>query len=121
MEKHITALGVIYIAFGILGIVTGIIVFWVIAGAGMISGDEEAIFITGTVGLIIGLFFIVTSAIEIIGGIGLLKRWGWSRILVLVLGVISLIEIPIGTAIGIYTLWVLLQQEAVDYFKRIPV
>jgi hypothetical protein len=39
---------------------------------------------------------------------GLLTRQPWARVPAIVLGVISLIEFPVGTAIGIYTLWALL-------------
>ena len=51
-----------------------------------------------------------------IGGIYLLKHRPWARILVLVLGFINLIEIPIGTALGIYTLWVLFKDETIKLF-----
>jgi hypothetical protein len=31
----------------------------------------------------------------------------WGRILAIVIGILALITIPFGTALGIYTLWVL--------------
>jgi hypothetical protein len=33
-----------------------------------------------------------------------------------VVGVLNLINFPIGTLIGLYTLWVLMQESASDYF-----
>jgi hypothetical protein len=59
---------------------------------------------------------VLLSAPGLIGGIYLLKHRPWARILVLVLGFINLIEIPIGTALGIYTIWVLLKNETVQLF-----
>ena len=60
----------------------------------------------------IGGLIVVTSIPEIIGGIGLLKKQGWARILVLILGFLNLLDIPIGTALGVYTIWVLLKEES---------
>jgi len=36
--------------------------------------------------------------------------WSWGRPVVLVLGVLDLLDIPFGTALGIYTLWALLHE-----------
>jgi hypothetical protein len=55
------------------------------------------------------------AACGFIAGWGLLHREAWGRIIALVLAFISLFNIPFGTAIGVYTMWVLLpgasQQE----------
>jgi len=48
---------------------------------------------------------------SLIGGLGLLKLKSWARYLVLVLGFLNLPGIPVGTALGIYTIWVLLKDE----------
>jgi hypothetical protein len=72
--------------------------------------------ITAIVGPAVASFFLLLSAPGLIGGIYLLKRRPWARILVLVLGFLNLIEIPIGTALGIYTIWVLLKDETVNLF-----
>ena len=52
----------------------------------------------------------------IVGGIGLLKGKNWARVLVLFLAVLDLIDFPIGTAIGAYTFWVLLNNETSAMF-----
>lgn len=121
MEKHVTVLGILYIAFSALGLLLAIIIFTAVVGGGIISGDSEAMAITGIVGPAIALFFVLLSAPGLIGGIYLLKHRPWARILVLVLGFINLIEIPIGTALGIYTIWVLFKNESVDLFTLSPV
>jgi len=121
MEKHVTVLGILYIAFSALGLLLAIIIFTAVVGGGIISGDSEAMAITGIVGPAVALFFVLLSAPGLIGGIYLLKHRPWARILVLVLGFINLIEIPIGTALGIYTIWVLFKNETVDLFTLSPV
>ena len=105
-----------WIAFSALGLLLAIIIFTAVVGGGIISGDSEAMAITGIVGPAIALFFVLLSAPGLIGGIYLLKHRPWARILVLVLGFINLIEIPIGTALGIYTIWVLFKNETVELF-----
>lgn len=52
----------------------------------------------------------------LLAGIGLLKRKSWARILALVVGFFSLFSFPLGTALAIYTFWVLLQDDSDDYF-----
>ncbi len=117
MEKHVTLVAVINIAFGFLGIFLGIILFVILVGAGIISQDPEALTITSIVGIAIGFFLILTSIPEIIGGFGLLKRRPWARILVLIIAVLDLFMIPIGTIIGIYELWVLLNEDTAKLFR----
>ena len=111
MQKHLTILGALYIALGALGILAALIVFVAVAGGGLLSGDAGAIAITSGVGTVIALFLILISAPGVIGGIGLLKRQSWARILVLILGCINILNIPLGTALGIYTIWVLMQSD----------
>ena len=120
MEKHVTVLGILYIAFSALGLLLAIIIFTAVVGGGIISGDSEAIAITSIVGPAVALFFVLLSTPGLIGGIYLLTHRPWARILVLVLGFLNLIEIPIGTALGIYTIWVLFKDETVDLFISAP-
>ncbi len=113
MERHITFVAAVHIGFGILGMFIALVIFVAIVGGGIISGNSEAMAITSIVGTVIAFFLSLTSIPEIIGGIGLLKRKSWARILVLIIGCLDLLEIPIGTAIGIYTIWVLLNEKTV--------
>ena len=117
MERHLTFVAVINIAFGFLGIFLGLFIFVVLIGAGVLSHDPEAMKITTIVGVAIASFLILTSIPEIIGGFGLLKRRPWARILVLIIAVLDLMFIPIGTLIGVYELWVLLQEDTARLFE----
>ena len=60
----------------------------------------------------IAVVLMVKAAAGIAAGLGLLQRQDWGRILAIVLGAVSLINIPFGTALGIYTLWVLVSPGA---------
>jgi hypothetical protein len=63
----------------------------------------------------IAIFILAKAAFGFIAGWGLLQREPWARLLALVVGFLSLFNIPFGTAVGVYTMWVLLpgpsQQE----------
>ncbi|HUU16224.1 MAG TPA: serine/threonine-protein kinase [Sedimentisphaerales bacterium] len=118
MEKHVTLVAVINIVFGGLGIAIGLMGLAAISGGGLISGDIMAMRITRIVGPAVALFFFLTSVPEVIAGIGLLKRKSWARILAIIIAILDLIYIPIGTAIGIYELWVLLNDETARLFAQ---
>jgi len=120
MEKHVTLVAAINIGFGFLGIFMALFIFMAVVGGGILSGDPDAIRITSIVGTALGIFFLLTSIPEIIGGFGLLKRRPWARILVMIIACVDLIFIPIGTIIGIYELWVLLQDETAKLFEKTP-
>ncbi len=117
MEKHINLLGILYIAFSVMGLLAAILVFIAIAGGGFISGDEEAMLITGIVATALSSIITIFSIPGIIGGWGLLKKKKWARIVLLILGALNLLNIPFGTIFGGYTLWVLLQDESVKWFE----
>ncbi|MFQ5639150.1 MAG: hypothetical protein ACE5IR_14300 [bacterium] len=116
MEKHIQILGILYIAFSALGLLIAFIVFVAVAGGGLLSGDTEAMMITGAVATGIAVIFGIFCLPGIIGGYGLLKRYEWARILVLILGFLNLLNIPFGTILGVYTIWALLNDETSKLF-----
>ena len=118
MDAHVKALGVIYIILGIFTALGGLALFGILAGAGLIADDRVAALTTGLIGTVLGGFLIVISLPNIVAGIGLLKRRAWARVLAIILGVIHLVGFPIGTAIGVYTLYVLLNDRTTPRFAR---
>lgn len=124
MATHVKALGVIYTvlgAIGILGALTVLLVFGGIAGVAGGVADPEARFaipILGGLGGLLFLIVLVFSLPALIAGIGLLQLKPWGRILGIVVSAISLLNVPIGTALGIYGLWALLNRETELLFAR---
>ena len=116
METHVRVLGWLYIIMGVMGILAAGIVILAIAGGGLISGDRTAITVTSIVAAVIGGLIILFSVPGIIAGIGLLNFKPWARILALVLGILNLPGFPLGTILGIYTLWALLDSETTQLF-----
>ena len=50
---------------------------------------------------------------------GLYERQSWARFLGLILGFLALIRFPFGTALGIYTIWVLLPESSAREYDRL--
>jgi hypothetical protein len=117
MEKHVTLVAILNIGFGILGVMIAIFVLIGMIVANIYVEDYDARKIIPIAGTAVFLFLLITSIPEIIGGFGLLKRRPWARILILIVACLDLLWIPIGTIIGIYELWVLLQDKTVQLFK----
>lgn len=116
MEQHITLLGWLHIALNVLLLLIAAFMFFIMVGVGFASGDPEAAFVLPIVGTAVGGFMLVLGLPGIITGIGLLKRKPWARIAAAVLGILNLMNFPLGTVVGVYTLWILLQTEAADHF-----
>ncbi len=117
MEQHVTVLSILYIGCGVMFLCAAGLVFVFVAGGGLLSGEAEAMWITSGIATVIAGFLSLLAVPGIIGGIGLLKRAEWARILVLVLGFLNLVNFPLGTLLGIYTIWALMRDEATAYFR----
>jgi hypothetical protein len=66
-----------------------------------------------------GLFLSFLTLAGFAVGIGLLTLAPWGRMLAIVGGVLALIHIPFGTALGAYTLWVLLPAESETQYRAL--
>jgi hypothetical protein len=58
------------------------------------------------------------STLGLVGGIGLLTFQPWARFLVIVVAALGCLNIPIGTLKGVYSLWVLLQDDTIALFQK---
>lgn len=117
MKQHVTFVGAIHVGFGILGLLGALTVFIIFNFAqGFVDTEPMAgeilEFLGGTISLLI-MFF---ASLGIIGGIGLFSYKPWARILVMIVSAINCLNIPIGTAKGVYSIWVLMQKETMELF-----
>ena len=118
MHKHVTILAALYIGFSIALGAAGAFLVVALPAIGMAVHDPEALAVLSTVGVLVGSFLVLLAIPGIVGGIGLLKRWSWARIFVLILGAIHILNVPLGTLLGGYTIWVLVQDETERLFER---
>jgi hypothetical protein len=117
MEQHVKILGWASIIYSGLLLLLAILLFLIISGAGVVSGDRQAMLVTGAVGTIIAVLLTVLALPGLITGFGLLRFRPWARIVGIVLSALHLFSIPIGTALGIYGLWVLLNAQTLPLFE----
>jgi len=83
----------------------------------LISEENTAILATSIISIVCGSLFTLGNVLNILAGVGLLKYKNWARVMAIILGILNLIYIPIGTALGIYTLWALLNEDTKSLFE----
>jgi hypothetical protein len=121
VERHLQILGILWVVAGALFLIPGFVLM-AISGIVRISiPATETIgrFIAPVVLSIIGGSLFLVAAGGIVTGWGLLKHRPWARMLAIVLGVVSLLHPPFGTALGVYTLWVLLSDQGGAEYERL--
>jgi hypothetical protein len=116
LQLHVTILGWLLIVANAIVLLMGMCGCLLMAGIGAASGDPQALAILSVIGAVCGAFFVVLAVPGLLAGYGLLIRASWGRVLAIVVGVLGLFNFPVGTAIGVYALWVLLQNSATEYF-----
>ncbi|MFZ0733310.1 MAG: zinc ribbon domain-containing protein [Candidatus Sulfotelmatobacter sp.] len=117
VQEHARLVALFWLAFSAFNTV-GAVVLYVIANTIFARphdfgvGGPPSLFLRPLLSVIAILLF-AKAAVGFIAGWGLLQHEKWARILVLVLAFISLFtNIPFGTALGVYTMWVLLSSDS---------
>ena len=119
VSHHIQILGILWIVyslFDLMGAIAVTVVPGIVLGvASNVEGaniDASVRQILMPLFVVLGILLMLKSLLGIATGAGLLQRKSWARILALIFGIIALLSVPLGTALGVYTLWVLLSQES---------
>jgi hypothetical protein len=122
VQEHVRLLGLFWLALSAFNTIAGIVLY-VIANTLMVHlhrADPEGgppAFLTPLLSTI-AVLLLAKAAIGLFAGWGLLQKEPWARVLVLVLAFIALFtNIPFGTALGIYTMWVLLPAESEEEYE----
>ncbi|WP_319229124.1 hypothetical protein [Draconibacterium orientale] len=118
MEKHINVVATLQIIYSILGLIIATAIFVLFHVIGNFADDHEAEFVLSIIANVIMIVAFIVSLPGILAGIGLFKRKEWARILTLIISVLNLFSFPIGTGIGVYSIWALVQPENVEAFKN---
>jgi len=119
MKKHVTFVAALHIGFGILGIIGSVVVFMIFQFAQSFIEDVDiAVTVLNILKVFVPTMIGIGSVLGIIGGMGLLNYHQWARILVIVLSALDCLNVPVGTAKGVYSIWALLQDETIELFNR---
>jgi hypothetical protein len=117
VPRHLQTLGVLWCVYAAYRAAAGIFAMLFLAGISTPAilggiGARGLPFlpfapVMSGLAVVAGVFILCTSALSFITGYALLTRRPWGRTLAIVAAILSLIKLPVGTALGIYTLWVL--------------
>ena len=123
MRSHVDFLGVLFIVWGLLTVVVGLSTLALGVGAVALiasgsrgGGSQVAAGITAAAFTTLAFIAIVWGTVHVIVGAPLRRRTPWSRLLALMLGSVDLLLLPYGTALGIYALYVLLNEKGKQVF-----
>lgn len=127
VERHIQAMGILWLVYALMGAVGWFIAipfitgFFGMAHHGFPMHHEWPFSVMGFPWFVpfVTVLVLLRSGLQLLTGIALLMRARWGRILAIVVAILSLIKIPFGTALGIYTLWVLLPGDAAYAYERL--
>jgi hypothetical protein len=122
VAEHVHLLAILWFVMGAMWLIPATIMAVLAAVITVplaIHGAEKIAFVFAP-GLFVLLcvVFLVSAALRFVAGWGLLKMQPWGRTFALVMAFLALIHPPLDTALGIYTLFVLLPDAAGDEYRQ---
>jgi hypothetical protein len=104
---------------GLIGLVVSafILIFGMFA-IGAHSGDDVPFWLAGGLMSLFAVLFLITSLPCILAGYGLLRKRHWGRVLAIIVSALNLASFPLGTALGVYGLIVLLNDDSRRVFDQ---
>ena len=116
VRQHLQPLGIMWCIFGVyrlISVVVGGLFLHSLMQSGVFGGMPTIAFhAMRAFAPVIVFMTVAMSGAAILTGYALLTRKPWGRVLGIVFGILALLKIPFGTALGIYTLWVLAPQAS---------
>ena len=115
LDTHVRIAAWLHIVMGIIGVGLFVLLGLILGGLGAF-GAAQANLQPGLVGWIASLgvvffgFFIALCVGEIVGGVLLLRGSPAGRLLTIIYSALSIMNVPIGTVVGVYSLWALLRE-----------
>jgi hypothetical protein len=133
MEKHITLVGILNIVYRSLSIIGALVLFALAFGFRYLMEfisrfdhnemheiPPEALNIVPIILTFVGVLIMIFAIAGIVGAVGVLKKKEWGRITLLIVSFFSLLSIPLGTILGVYSIWVLLNDETIRLINPVP-
>jgi hypothetical protein len=121
MQVHLDVLGWLHVLAGWVGVITGVAFLLLGAGTASLVVDPLAeAGVNAVMWLLVaaGLALVPGGVLMIATGRGLVARRPGARLGALLLALPNLCALPFGTALGVYTLWALLNDDARGAFGR---
>ena len=123
-SSHVEFVGLLFIVWGLLttliGLSTlalGVGAVAIITSAGRAGASQFAAGLTAAAFVTPALVAIAWGVAHAFVGARVRRHQPWARLSALMLGSVDLTLLPYGTALGVYTLWVLLHEDAKALFR----
>lgn len=123
-QSQVDLVGVLYLVWGGLTILIGASTLALgMAAASLITAAAQAgrgqlaASLTAATFSLFAVLAIVWGAAHLVVGTHVRRRRHWARLGAILLGSVDLLLLPYGTALGVYTLWVLLHVDAKKQFE----
>ena len=116
-QRHVRLLAWLYLIMSGLVLLSALCGFLSVGGALIFSGDFGAMIASPIVAILAGLAVALFAIPGYLAGKGLLDGKSWARVLTMILGVLSFFHFPLGTALCLYTFWVLWGKEIDSHFE----
>jgi hypothetical protein len=123
MKSQVDFLGALFVVWGLLTVVVGLSTLALgvgavalIASAARSGGSQVAAGITAAAFTALAFLAMVWGAAHVVVGLPLRRYAPWSRLIALMLGSVDLLLLPYGTALGVYALYVLLNEKGKTLF-----
>jgi hypothetical protein len=124
MSTHVDFAGILFIVWGAVTVLIGLSTLALGIGAVSLmrsgtrgSGGQLAAGLTAAAFTTLAVIAIIWGAAHVAVGVPLRRRKSWARLVALMLGSVDLMLLPYGTALGIYAMWVLLNEEGKKTFE----
>ncbi|MBI1737795.1 MAG: zinc ribbon domain-containing protein [Acidobacteria bacterium] len=120
VNRHVRLLAVLWMAMGALRLVAAASMYvlghFVLVRIPIPLMPERFL---GGLMAVVASFFLFKAILAFVAGWGLLEVQPWARMFTLVLGFLALLLPPVGTALGVYTLWVLLPEQSEREYRAL--
>ena len=128
-ESNLQLIAIIEISVGVLVVIMGAFISYILNYIWYIAWTENGFsseflrheqflgLVQTMIWFLIALIFLY-GLLSVLFGIGLWKRRTWGRIGTMIIGALSLVNIPVGTILGIAYLYVLTRPETIKSFER---
>ncbi len=121
LQEHLRTLGILWMILGGLTLLPAFFLMFLssIIHVAIPFSNVLARNLGPLVMMIIGGSLLLVGAAGVLVGWGLMQHQPWARVPAIIVGVLALFHPPVLTALGIYTLWVLLGQNSDVEYQRL--
>jgi hypothetical protein len=108
--------GALTMLIGASTLALGIAAAALVASAGRAGTGQFGAGLTAITFMTLAVLALIWGGVHLMVGTLVRRRRHWSRHAALMLGTVDLLLLPYGTALGVYSLWILLREDAKQLF-----